>query len=697
MLTQRRTSGRQIFPAPEHGAFVEETPPVFAFLKSGNAPLYIVTVRNAGGDIVFEGSTERNFLVPDRPLAPGKYEWNLSCGAEERGWWSFEISGRAVPLPRPSVTAVFDAVPDKRPRHLFLGEDIGRIVTDKQSELETLKRNIALALEQPPLEPPRFYTDPAAPDYRAYFGRYRDYCDRDMVACALGHVLLDDERATAKAKELLLTVCSWNPAGPCSLLAPWNDEVGLSNARCLPAVYDLMADVLTDKERYLVEQTIFAYALQCEERLTKLDFTQNPGNSHSGRIPAYLGEAALVLKGSRFVDEMVLRRWLALALEIYGGIFPFFGCEDGGWAEGPFYASSYTRWYLPFFLAVERFSGVRLLDRPFYQRVSQYFLHFAAPERENHPFGDGYWCGSEDPEWPGFFAQNPFRIYGERFGPEPAARQAKKYAAPDIFKLHLLDVFIPAGSAPDVHVTGEASPMAVFDKAGYASCQTNLADQSHGTGLLVRASRYGRFSHQHADQGSFALVRNNKTLLSPSGYFGHQFGTEHHRLWTQTTKAHNCILVDGVGQEENGFRATGRFLEREHDGNRFFRLVADLAAAYPMLSEYRRTFTLTENELVVEDEISSSEPHEISFLLHMLSRPRLQEDGSLLLEHGGERAVIVPLSGFSGEPVISDRYGVDLNEGVPERSRVEMPAQYHVSFTAPRALMHRLKVAVRLG
>ena len=33
MLEQKRTSGGQIFPSPQKGAVIEETPPVFSFLR----------------------------------------------------------------------------------------------------------------------------------------------------------------------------------------------------------------------------------------------------------------------------------------------------------------------------------------------------------------------------------------------------------------------------------------------------------------------------------------------------------------------------------------------------------------------------------------------------------------------------------------------------------------------------------------
>lgn len=694
MLEQKRTSGSQIFPAPADGAVIEETPPVFSFLRDGKEKKYRVVVQDRSGKIVFEAETEKNHVVPKEPLKPGKYRWNLLCGEEERGWQEFVISENAVVILRKDAETVFCAVPDVRPRHLFFKEDIPGILKKRKAETEVLKRNIEAACARELPKPPLFYSFEDGLPYREYFGEYREYCDRDMVACALGYALLGDEGAGKKAKELLLTICSWNPDGPCAVNAPWNDEIGLSNARCIPAVYDMLYDILTDQQRYIAEKTIIAYAEQCEERLRALDFAENPGDSHAGRLPAYLGEAALVLKGSTYIKEEILIRWLSYALEIYGGIFPFYGTADGGWAEGPFYASSYTKWYLPFFMAVERFADVRFLDRPFYQRLPQFLLHFAEKERENHPFGDGYWCGSEDPEWKGFFAQNPFRLYAERFGPEEARIKAEQYAAPELFELHLLDVFLPERRMPERGLTGEACAMAVFEGAGLASCQTNVADQAHGTGLLVRASRFGSVSHQHADQGSFALIRNNKVLITPSGYFGRCWGTKHHRNWTKTTKAHNCILVNGRGQETDSFRAAGRFTDWKHEENKRFFLRLDLREAYPMLEFYERSFELTEKELVIRDEIRSKEACEISWLLHMLDRPALQEDGTLVLEHGGERAVVFPDKAFCGTPDITGRFGTDVNEGVEEAFRVSMEDQYHVTFITQKKKQHYIEVKI---
>lgn len=695
ILIQERTSPMQIFPSPRQGERVEETPPSFCWLKVDNVDTYEAVVRNAAGEIVWKGISRKNYTVPDIILESGFYEWNLYGRGMERGWWSFEIVPEAVRFKRPKAEKVLASVPDKHPRHLFYAEDIPSLKAARSAEIETLRRNIKVALEAGLPEPPKFHRDSNALPYREYFSRHRDFCDRDLVACALGYALLGDEEAGKHAINSLLAICDWNPAGPCSILGPWGDEVGLSHARCLPAVYDLLWNLLSRKERIFVEQTIYAYALQCEELLNKVDFGQNPGSSHAGRVPAYIGEAALVLNGSGVPME-VLERWLTLAFDIYGSFFPFYGGADGGWAEGTFYSTSYTKWYLPFFMMVERFSGYSFLDRPFYQRLIHFFIHFAPPGWESHPFGDGYWCLSDDEEWPGFFAQNPYRLYAQRFGPDLARKWAQSAAAPEIFKLHLLDIFIPDSKSKASNLTGEVTRVRSFPYTGYVSLHTNIEDQSRDTALLARASSYGSASHQHPDQGSFALIHRGITLISPSGYFGRGYGTRHHTEWTNSTRAHNAILVDGLGQERWSHRATGKIISCDDHGD-YLQAELDLTAAYPMLKTWTRRFILyTRGLLVVKDHIEAEKPVTISWLLHTLSEPVLDQNGRVSLDRKGVHLDIYPISGLSGACQISDKFAVEVNEGVPEAYRVTMPQQYHLTWTTPAASFHDIEAALSI-
>ena len=630
-------------------------------------------------------------MTPDCILPAGAYEWNLSTADGERGWQPFSISEDAVQWLRPDAKTIFDSVPEVRPRHLFCSEDIPATLQNHPYAIETLKRNIALALEHGMPEPPRYHRDPNALPYREYFGLHRDYCDRDFVACALGHQLLKDERAAAHAKDLLLTLCDWSSEGPCSLEGPWGDEVGLSHARCLPTVFDLCYDLLTEKERLFAARTVAAYAYQCERRLNKLDFCQNPGDSHAGRLPAYLGEAAMVLKGTGVVPQDVLIRWLAFALDVYGGIFPYFGGPDGGWAEGMFYASSYTKWYLPFFSAVERYSGVSFLKRPFYQRLIRYFQHFCPPGWEIHPFADGYWCKPDDAEWPGFFAQNPYHIYAERFGSPLMRKWSQQAQQQEIFKLHLLDVFLPCGEPEPSSLAGGITRACAFPDSGFISLHTDPDRPETELALLARASRFGSVSHQHADQGSFALMAGGTALISPSGYFGRQYGTKHHREWTNQTRAHNTLLVNGEGQASFSYQATGKVLYAREDEDGILQGAVDPSEAYEHVIAWTRAFALTEDTLTVTDHVELDAPYSLDYLLHSLSQPQHMSNG-MQLERNGWTLQIVPKCGDLTDPQISDRFDVDLNEGEPESYHVSMPQQYHMRWKTPVRQIHDLQV-----
>ena len=696
-----RTNGMQVFPSPADGAAVPENPPALIWLPlpsdKQDTVLYRCTVTIPEGTPVFTCETTGNTAVPDILLKPGDYIWDVEVveTGVTRGKQRFTIPADAIPFLRPTVDEVLAGLPNERPRHLFIKSDIPAILNERQAELSTLRRNVEQAYRDGLPERPMFHTDPDALPYREYFGRFRDFCDRDLVACSLAYALLGDGASGAYAKKLFLHLCNWNPSfsGPCSLCGPWGDEVGLSCARCFPAVFDLLYPLLTEKERRYAGETVAMYAEQCERRLTSLNYSHNPGSSHAGRLPAYLGEAALTLWGTGIVPETILRDWLAKALHIYNGVFPYFGGADGSWAEGTFYSTSYTKWYLPFFSAVARFSGKNYLDRSFYRNFARYLLHFARPDHEIHPFGDGYWCTPDSPEWPGFFAQNPFRVYAQISGLPEAIALERQLAAPDLFKLHLLDIFLPKFPTTSVGCAPVTDADA-FPDTGYVSLWDG------GLHLMARASRFGPGSHRQPDEGSFALFYKGTALLTPSGYFGREYGTAHHMNWLNTTKAHNAILIDGVGQDYRNFCHTGMILFCGIDENGHRTAVLDLSASYPMLTHWRRTLRLVDDHTaVIEDDLSADHPVTVTYALHTLSEPtgcRKNENGFRVTRNGCTMTVTPDVGQFISR-TITDRYDVDLNEGVPEAFRVTMPQQYHVYFETAKKETHSLRVTVHIG
>lgn len=702
-----RANHMTVFPYPVGGETVYENPPTFVWLPpvcdDDHSVTYRVTVWDAEGKVAYSADVYGNTCVPDCLLAAGEYTWDVSAPAlgTARGVERFTLTRNALPFLRPTAEEVLARIPQTRPRHLFSSDDIPALRRERAAALETLRRNIALAYEDGMPARPMFHRDEDALPYREYFGRFRDYCDRNLVACALGYHLLpaEDERRRAgeHAKALFLTLCDWNPLGPCSLCGTWGDEVGLSMARCLPAVFDLVCDLLDTKQRAYCADTVACYAKQCETRLLRLDYMKNPGNSHAGRLPAYLGEAAMVLWGEPGQDRETLTRWLSYALSVYSGMFPFFGTSDGGWAEGTFYATSYTKWYLPFFSAVARYTGKSFFDRPFYRNYARYLLHFALPDHEIHPFGDGYWCSPDSPEWPGFFAQNPFRIYADVAGLPEAKRYDEQLSSQEIFKLHLLDVFLPsAGLGGNADRTAPVTDADAFPEAGFVSLHSDRTQPERDLHVMARASKFGHGSHRHPDNGSFAVFIGGTAMLAPSGYFGREYGTQHHMQWLNSTKAHNAILVDGIGQTFGEHRHTGKVVSCGIDDCGVRYTVLDLSPSYPMLTRWVRIIRITDAHTVgITDDIASAEPHIITYPLHTLSRP--VRDGICVTVHrNGHDMTVTPAAGCFETLSLSDRYDVDLNAGVPEEFHVTMPEQFHIYYETEARTEHHICVTIHI-
>lgn len=683
----KRTKATQNFPFPDNGQVVFENPPVFIWIPVDEAKKYTVKIYDDEKKLVETIYSDANYATPKTVLEAKDYYWSVETDTGlVREMYRFTVAENALLFERPTAREVFESVPDVRPRHLFGASDIERLKSERKRELKTLKNNVKMALERGSLQKPMFDTDPKALPYREYFGLYRDICDRDLVALSLWYALTDDIEAGSKAKEMLLEICSWDPDGECSVMGKSGDEIGLSNARCLPSVFDLLYDLLDENEKNIASHTVCSYAKQCKERIEKINYIQNPADSHVGRLPGYLGEAALVLKGTGAESDEVLISWLECALDIYGGIFPYYGSDDGSWAEGAFYSASYTKWYLPFFSAVERYTGKSLMNRPFYHRFTNYLIHFCNPSHEIYPFGDGYWAGPESDEFPGFFAQNPYRIYADKFGPDIAKKRADILSEQEYFKLHLLDLFLPADAISN-SLAKEPENVEIFPEGGFAALHTDL-NSENDICVLARASRFGSDSHRHADQGSFALFCGGVCLVSPSGYFGRRYGTKHHLEWTNSTLAHNALVFDGVGQPTFSMKSIGKIVSFDKENKS---ILLDMSDAYENIDLWQREIRLFDKSVEIVDRVKAKNAVNVTYPMHFLSRPHIKDE-QLFLERSGKKLTVTVAEGKLLPDEITDSFGVDLNEGEPTEYAVTMPEQYHAYYKADAAREHVFKV-----
>ena len=110
-----------------------------------------------------------------------------------------------------------------------------------------------------------------------------------------------------------------------------------------------------------------------------------------------------------------------------------------------------------------------------------------------------------------------------------------------------------------------------------------------------------------------------------------------------------------------------------------------------MLLRWERCIRLYGTCVEITDEIVAKEAAEITYPLHTLVLP-LAEGNCVTVTRDGVTMRVNPLEGGLTLSEVTDRYAVDLNEGVPLEFSVEMPRQYHVYYTAPPKREHRIRV-----
>jgi len=686
---QERHSAYDLFPAPEGGAVCELNPPPLYWLPLEKAVEYRVVVKSEDNTIVHDKKADTHLVLLQKELPAGTYFWNVYAGKDERGWQSFTVADDAAAWIIPDAAAILDAVPEALPRHVWGSTDPEDILEGKETEAAVLKRNVAIALrEGMPPRPDYIHIKDRNTQrnaYTSYFKKLRQYIDRSLTACALAHHLGDKRDAVQEhIRRTMLEICSWNPEGTCAVDGPWGDEIGLTLSRCLAVTYDLCFDCFNDTEQNFIRTVILTYGRQVFRRLLADDFTAKPGISHNGRTAAYLGEMAIVLKGYMPADEC--REWLSYALTVYASFFPFYGGRDGGWAEGAFYASSYSKWYIPFFLLIEKYTGFSFFNRPFYRNFVHFAAHFLHPAYEMHPFGDGFWTDSIVREWQGFWAQDPFILYSDRFGDSASAAIRGLIAEPEYYDLHILDHFIPASYLqPDpehqVTITNDRH----FRDTGFVSLHSALADYTQDFGLCIRASRFGSASHQHADQGNFMLSRQGKALLCSTGNFGRFYGDTLHADWTRQTKAHNCVLINKEGQPIDSHKTVG-VVEQFLSAADTCSVTVDLTGAYPLAHSYKREFFYyRRGMLLMRDIITCDAGLPVQFRLHSSIEPAVQNSGMqlalpdttlwLILRHNGSPFI---------NSTVTDQYDCSETE-VPE---LYPKKQFHMEWESSPASEH---------
>jgi len=610
-------------PAP--GATVATNPPALAWLPEPGADGYAVQLAR-------DSAFRRNVLTIERTpyvlythiktLAAGAWYWRYACLNKKgaRSMWSqvrsLTVPANAQPFPRPDQATVDRRIPSRHPRLMLRPEELPEIRQTQERVLQGQWKKLVdeaeeyLKLPLIPEPPPWTGGEWNAEEWRRNYAAATTAASR-AETLAFCYLLSGEARYGEGARRWLLHIASWNSAGTTSMEV--NDEAGMPILYLTSRAYDWAYNALSEADRKTLRAVIRARGEEAYHWLHSKPAEQKAYNSHAGRMWHFLGEAAIAFYGE--IPEA--EKWLDYALTIFWGWYPVYGDEDGGWAQGLSYWTSYVNRSTWWFDALHAALGIDGTEKPFYQHVGDFPLYVAPPSGSLMGFGD---FGEQSPDGNqaipvAFFArmrQKPeWQWYARAWG-RPLLRKSQLWDSGPIGYLRSARPLppVPAAREPKDWPTAKW-----FRGAGWAVLHTNLTDGAQDVQVMFRSAPLGNISHSHSDQNAFLVGAYGVPLLVSTG-IRPWYGSPFCEAWYWTTKAHNALEVDGEGQPKTR-EASGNVLVFR-PGPNYDYVVGDATAAYAgRVKRYRRHLLfLKPDVLIVLDEVQANRPVPLKFWLH---------------------------------------------------------------------------------
>ncbi|MHC4226961.1 MAG: DUF4962 domain-containing protein, partial [Planctomycetota bacterium] len=685
---KEKSSDNMLFPRPGDGAELAISPVGLAWLPCPAAADYRVDIFTGDGDRVYSRNVGKDPVhLPDRVFPSGDYTWDVIAFDEQstdiarRGRQSFSILPGAAKLPWVAPKELLRRVPAEHSRILYPKADLDRIratlSSTRAKSWRACKSAADRALSKGIPDFPKYHLIEDAGTRRLEYGRYfsyfRGYVDGALMDLSLAFLMSEEDKYAKAAKRILLEITSWPTADDdvTSVSAKWGDEAGLSFSKCAHIAYDWLYPALNDKEKKQVFNMCRERAWQTYRRLERRDYLTFPGESHNGRLIAYLTDMSLAMAGETPDTET----WLTYSLKALLTFYPHWAGIDGGWAEGIGYGLWYNTFYIPAFEGLRRLADYDLWQRPFFNNVRYFFFYCTANHGEIRPFGDAAESGGPGVRGGSGYA-DLMSFHAHRYNDPYVGwwvKQVPDYRGQkDGFAALLHEDELHAEAPADLPDSG------VFRGVGWAGLHSDLTHPESDTCLIFKSSPYGSVSHSHADQNAFAIMKGGTALAIPSGYYGPSYGKPHHAQWTRSTKANNCVLVDGQGQKIRV--ASGGAIVDFRDAAGYSYLAGDATPAYAgKLNKWiRRILFLRPGLFLLLDEIEAPTQSRYQWMLHAFEKMDVKDTKVTSRRKGAVLDVTLACSqGLSLTQ--TDRFDTPYNHGIPRAYYRQKANHWHVT------------------
>ncbi len=603
---------------PRNATQVGTNPPVFAWKPAGKGATFRLEVAR---DKDFEtvcisvDSLDDPVFLPETALAEGAYYWRWFEGAAVSETFQFEVTDAAVTLEVPSADVWLERFASGHPRLLMRPEEVDSFRRNNANSDEPIVRRLIddadqLLAEAHQIEEPAYLADRTV-DYAAFWNVWYPtmWGSRRFVKGAetLGMAWLVTGHApyARAACERMASIAEWDPMG--SSYLGHNDEAHMSVIWHGCHACDYVWDQFTDAERdTVIEQFRRRGEITYEHMHDRGTYGITRFDSHAGREIVFLAHIALV-----FHEHIpAAKTWLAWLRPVLCGLWPSWGGDDGGWAQGPSYGLAYVTIMTMFASALKRGADVDLYRRPFWKNHARWRQHILPPYAQWMGFGD------HSERWRDAWLRGA--DLAELIGRETATSALLPYA--DALRQEAAEMTTPAERAmpgvssqlltapswPDASEGGvqdPASTLRVFGDVGWAAIRTDCEDKHRDIAFIFRSSPFGSISHSHANNNDFILHVAGQVMAMPSGYYA-GYGSDHHAHWVWHTKSHNCATLSDASQLMRSPESVGA-VDNAYEDERvvYFRGLADASYA-DRAQRYRRhvVFAKAQQYFVLVDE-----------------------------------------------------------------------------------------------
>ncbi|MBE3636790.1 DUF4962 domain-containing protein [Mangrovicoccus algicola] len=716
-LDEPRAGRLTISYAPDDSSEIRENPPRFTWLPVIEDTARYVLRLSQDPDFPSEGTRlfgpiDLNFFTPDTVLPEGVHYWSYAvcddAGRPASAWSSvrsFAIAAGLPETPLPARAARYASADMAHPR-LWMGaarlpEFRAAIAADPaHCTWQTFyDKSVLPWMDREIMREPAGYPGHkrVAPVWRKTYIELQE-CMYAVRHLAIGGKVTGDAAMTARAKEWLLEIASWDPMGVTS--RAYTDEWAYRVNNALAWGYDWLHDDLDAQERATVRDALLARTRDiAEHAIVNAKIHLFPYDSHAVRsVSLTLVPACIALLDED--EDGEARAWLDYCIEFLFTVYSPWGDADGGWAEGTNYWMMGIAYLIEAANRLKSFAGLDLYARPFFQNTGDFPLYCKAPNTRRASFGDDSTQGDlpciktglNMRQFAGVTGKGAYQWYcDENLRLNPGTEGAfYNWGWWDTN----FDELTFRTDFPVVEATAPESGLRHFRGIGWVGVQHEMADPDKHVQFVFKSSPFGSISHSHGDQNAFCMAAFGEDLAIQSGYYV-AFNSTMHRLWRRQTRSKNAILINGKGQyaekdKARAMAASGRILAAEQREDHIF-IHGDATAAYQSLSPEvtraeREVYFVRGSYFVIVDKVDASEPVSLDWLLHANGRYEL---GTNSFRYKGERA------GFYGQVVWSEGGKPELSQetGFPDVDPAEyegLPVSTCLTARYPAATRHRI-------